>query len=64
MNALKKRLKLLELVAARRMPLDEARRARRGRLLSRVERIERSMLDESGGVILTPPDTQQLKLWP
>jgi hypothetical protein len=42
-SAIRKRLKLLELVAARRMPLDEARRQaevleRRGRLRPRAER--------------------------
>jgi polyhydroxyalkanoate synthesis regulator phasin len=50
MTSTKKRLLILELVAAGQMPLDEARRRRteilqlsqRGRILLRIERIERT----------------------
>jgi polyhydroxyalkanoate synthesis regulator phasin len=49
MTSIKKRLLILELVAAGQMPLDEARRrraeilqrSRRGRILLRIERAER-----------------------
>jgi hypothetical protein len=49
MTSIKKRLLILELVAAGQMPLDEARRrraeilqrSRRGRVLLRIERAER-----------------------
>jgi hypothetical protein len=55
MNELKKWLLLLELVAARQMPLDEARRrrteilrqSRRGRLLLRIERAEHLVSDKT-----------------
>ena len=53
MTSIKKRLLLLELVAARQMPLDEARRRlaeilqrpRRGRMLLRIERADRIVGD-------------------